>query len=224
VEECSLQALKELFATVSRMNILCFGSSSTYGAGDPESGWVSRLRKLYDAEVAENTVNKTLIYNLGISGETTTELRRRFEREYIERHDSRTETIVVFAIGGNDAAYIPSKSIFKVAPDLFESNIVHLLKTTQQLGARTFVQSLTPVNDAITIHQPGHDRSKSNQYASHYTSRLATICNRLNAPYIDAWSAFMNSNHTSLLCSDGVHPNAQGHQIICDLAKQALQT
>lgn len=67
-------------------NILVFGASTTYGAWDLEGGWIARLRKWIDEK---NIKEKkyidysgiSLIYNLGISDETTKDLIKRFKSD-----------------------------------------------------------------------------------------------------------------------------------------------
>ena len=62
--------------------ILVFGDSITYGAWDKRGGWVQRLREFLDEKNLID-LNKipVLIYNLGVSGDTTNDALERFEFE-----------------------------------------------------------------------------------------------------------------------------------------------
>ncbi|MDO8436493.1 MAG: SGNH/GDSL hydrolase family protein [bacterium] len=61
------------------MNICIFGDSITWGAYDPQNGgWVNRLRNYF--EVQDEDID---VYNLGISGDSTTDLFGNIEMEVI---------------------------------------------------------------------------------------------------------------------------------------------
>jgi len=63
-------------------HILVFGTSTTYGAWDSEGGWVARLRKFLDEKtISSNYKSEGLIYNLGVSGDKTEDVLKRFEPE-----------------------------------------------------------------------------------------------------------------------------------------------
>jgi len=73
--------------------ICIFGASSTWGAWDYEkAGWANRLRLFLDSE------NKDVFtYNLGVSGDTTNKLLKRFNVEA----EARQPKIIIFSIGDN---------------------------------------------------------------------------------------------------------------------------
>jgi len=204
------------------MKILCFGASSTYGAGDPLGGWTARLRANLDAEVPANQVNKTLLYNLGISSQTTQDLRERFEQEAKPRCKSKADTTIILHIGGNDASFIPSKDAFRVPVDQFAQNMDWLIALAKTYADKVLVLTLTPVIDSVTIDQGAHDRSKSNAHNEQYNAKLLDICTEHQVTLINTWSAFMEADHQRLICDDGIHPNGDGHQLIFELVKPHL--
>ena len=52
-----------------------FGDSITYGVIDREGGWANRLRKYLDARTLDsNGKDLFMLYNLGISGDTSADL------------------------------------------------------------------------------------------------------------------------------------------------------
>ena len=82
--------------------ILVFGDSIARGAVDLEKGgWVERLRIYF----VNNSKDKS-VYNLGISGDTTENLLKRFMNECKVREPE----IIIFAIGVNDSAIIQNKN------------------------------------------------------------------------------------------------------------------
>ena len=81
--------------------ICIWGDSIVYGGGDvEEGGWVNRLALYLRREDRDHRV-----YNLGISGEITTETLVRFEVEAAARDLEQ----VVFAIGINDTQHLVEK-------------------------------------------------------------------------------------------------------------------
>ena len=96
--------------------ILIFGNSIIYGAWDKEGGWVSRLRKFLDEKNLSSGPNfYCLVYNLGISGNTTDDLLERFEFEIKQRLKEDEETIILFAIGINDSQFLQSENNFRTS-------------------------------------------------------------------------------------------------------------
>ena len=84
--------------------ILIYGDSITYGAWDTEQGgWVARLRKFLDNKADEDEKYYYLVYNLGISGNNSTDILSRFEFEAKQRVREEGETIIIFALGTNDS-------------------------------------------------------------------------------------------------------------------------
>jgi lysophospholipase L1-like esterase len=203
------------------MNIIVFGSSSAYGAGDPEGGWVARLRRELEPETVVGGVAKRVIYNLGVFGGTSEGVRQRFVPEIEARLKLDEPGISIVAIGGNDAAYIPSRGVFRTSPERFAENIRYLLGEGAARGS-VIVQGLTPVNDAVTKVQVGRDRSKTNAYAKRYDDLLRDACHESGTTFVDSFEAFIAAGHLKLLCADGVHPNAAGHAILCRLMKDVL--
>ncbi len=65
--------------------ILIFGDSNTYGAWDPDGGWVARLRKFADEKNMEGKDYFVLVYNLGIDGDDTSGVLKRIESETVAR-------------------------------------------------------------------------------------------------------------------------------------------
>lgn len=86
------------------MNILVFGDSITQGFHDDErGGWVGRLFSYCVSEMIRSDYEKYVsVFNLGISGERSCDLIKRFNVEFDTRQQDGMATI--FAIGINDSA------------------------------------------------------------------------------------------------------------------------
>jgi acyl-CoA thioesterase I len=115
--------------------IYCFGDSITYGAWDiKEGGWVTRLRNYFDELQLKDQTKYFLSYNLGIPGETTDGLVKRFEGELNAREREGEDAIFIFAFGANDSVFLPSKNGFRVSKNRFVSN----LETVYDIAKKSF--------------------------------------------------------------------------------------
>ena len=86
------------------MNLLIFGDSITWGAWDEEGGWAQRIKSFADKKAATlNYDNYTSVYCLGVSGDNTFDLLKRFETEVRARIDEEEKTLILIEIGINDS-------------------------------------------------------------------------------------------------------------------------
>jgi len=178
--------------------ILVFGDSIVYGAWDREGGWVERLRKfLFDKEF--------LVYNLGVSGDTTEDLLNRFEFEAEQRLDENEETIIIFSIGINDT--------LRTSPEKFKENIRKLIGLAQKFTQKIIFVGLTPVDEEKTEYK--------NEYIQQYNEIIKSICSENKLLFIDILGDWQETNYKILL-EDGLHPNSQGHEKIFIKVKESL--
>lgn len=202
--------------------IFVFGASIAFGAGDPQGGWVFRLRKNIDSQAENNSVSKNLVYNLGIPSETTVELLSRVDAEIKVRLRVNHTNVAIFSIGGNDAACVVNESRFRVPPDQFVDNVKRLVRIANLYCPIVLVQNLTPVVDSISGAHAGSARSKLNSYVDMYNDLLVSACDSSGAIVIDVHEQFTRLNPKSFLCNDGVHPNGRGHLLIARLVTSQL--
>lgn len=196
--------------------IFCFGDSITYGAEDEElSGWVTRLRLKIDKEHHF----KDLVYNLGIPGETTDGLVKRFnkEAELRIREDREVENIFIFAYGANDSAFIKSKNSFRVDPDNFKKNLIKIITEAKNFGNKIYIQTVTPIVEESMIYHPNKDKARTNKWIEEYNSKIFELSKEYNIEIIDVNSAFLKQDYKYLFCKDGLHPNNNGHEIIFNI-------
>ncbi|MCX6788241.1 MAG: GDSL-type esterase/lipase family protein [Candidatus Kaiserbacteria bacterium] len=182
-------------------NIGVWGDSITYGAGDEESlGWVGRLRR----HIEKNSYIE--IYNLGISGETSSDLLRRFA---IELKSVRPE-IILIAIGANDAIF--KKGIEQerqVSPDRYKENLRQLFSLAKAASEQVFAVGLTIADDACTQPMPWGKEEKSYKMAilKEYDDALRAVAQEAGVAYIDMWNLLTIQD-----LADGIHPNAAGYE------------
>ena len=197
-----------------------FGDSITYGAWDKDGGWASRLRKFVDKKNISDTNFYCLVYNLGISGDTTTDVLERFEFELKMR--LQDETVVVFAIGINDSAFLNDKQTNYVSFEQFKTNLQSLIVLAQKFTSKIVFVGLSHVDEAKTAPVIW-DTSKSykNKYIQQYDASIKHFAQQNSLLFIDVFNKLSRTNYKSLT-NDGLHPNAKGHKIIFGLVKHAL--
>lgn len=199
--------------------ILVYGDSITYGAWDVEAGgWVSRLRMILD-----RLPDPPLIYNLGVSGESTDELVERFEHESAFRidadEDPPSRPIILFQTGANDAQYLLNSGTVRTPLNKFKTNITTLIDRaiTLTLPSKVAFLSLLRVDDARVNPLPWATHlSHRNIFTDQYNDALKEACKLKTVGWIDVRAAFKTyeASHGESLLADGLHPNTEGHQLI----------
>lgn len=194
------------------MNILFFGDSITWGAWDKEGGWVSRIKKFVDEKIiASNFGYYHDIYNLGISGDKTTELLERFDSEAKNRIDDESETVFVFAKGN------------RTPIDQFETNLKNLIDKAKKYSNKIVFVGLFPVDDS-KLTPPSWESNKSykSEYVSQYNKAIEQVCHDESIDFVDLYNRFLDQNYKELLI-DGLHPNTDGHKQISEVVLKFLQ-
>ncbi|MDD3284612.1 MAG: GDSL-type esterase/lipase family protein [Patescibacteria group bacterium] len=182
------------------MNICIYGASITWGASDSQcGGWAERL-KSYCIENHDD-IN---VYNLGIPGNTTKDLLKRFESEA----KIRKSDFAIFAIGTNDSSYIKSKDNPLVSLKEFNKNFLRLIKIAKKMKNKVVFVGLTRVDESKTMPVYWDDRVYyDNENIEKYDTEIKNICSENKFDYVEM------KNIVSLNdLDDGIHPNSQGHE------------
>jgi lysophospholipase L1-like esterase len=201
-----------------RENILVFGASTTFGSSDPEGrGWVGRL----GAYVEKRTSYDEIVYNLGVSGDTTADLMKRLEAEAVARTRSRKPTIII-SIGTNDAQYLNEPGNMRTPPEAFKNNLQALLDTAKKITGDVVFVGYLPVDEAKTTPIPwSPDKNYTNENVKRYNGMARDVCERNGIRFIELFDVLMGLDYKRLL-DDGLHPNAEGHQKIFEIVKERL--
>ena len=198
-------------------NILVFGDSITYGAWDKDGGWVQRLRKFLDENYED-----FFVCNLGVSGNNSDDLLKRFEFETEQRIKEEKETIFIFAIGANDSQFIHSQNNLKISLEKFKENIQKLIGLTQKFSPKIIFVGLTPVDETKTTPIPWNtDKSYKNEFIQKYNEIIKTVCKENRIYFVEIFKKLKEVNYQKLL-DDGLHPNSDGHQKIFEMVKDFL--
>ena len=187
-----------------KFNIVIFGDSITYGAGDNEKGgWVNRLRLSLENISSEDEYN---VFNMGIDGNVTQEVKERFASDLKPRIIKDFKTVIVFAIGINDAQTFADKD--RVSIKEFTDNIAWLIQEARKYTDDVMFIGLSRV-DETKVKPLRFDTSKSydNAKISAYDKKLKNLCLNNGVFYL---SMFDLLDDADLL--DGIHPNSQGHK------------
>jgi len=202
--------------------ILIFGDSITYGAWDKEGGWVQRLRRFLDEKNLTSPDFYCVVYNLGISGDTSEDLLERFEFETKQRLKEHKETIVAFAIGINDSQFVHSEGNHRVPIKKFKNNLQELIKLAQKFSLKIIFVGLTPVDEEKTTPIPWNsDKFYKNEYIEKYNQVIKKVCEENKIYFIEIFKKFEATGYQELL-EDGLHPNSKGHKRIFEIVKDFL--
>ena len=200
------------------MHILVFGDSITYGAWDAEGGWVSRLRTFLDRTLMEKRLDYCLTYNLGISGDTTRDVLKRFESETRHRLENEKEIVFIFSIGSNDAEIINKTNKSLVDEKEFRKNIDMLIKKSKKFSRKIIFTGLASVDESMTVPIPWmNTRSYKNGAIKKYDSIISSACKKNKVHFVE-----MSGKVSEDDLFDGVHPNTVGHEKIFYAVKEYM--
>ena len=201
--------------------IFIFGDSITYGAWDVQGGWVARLRNYLDKKVLSSDYKEFyLVYNLGVSGDTSENVLNRFQNEIEQRFDPAQKTILLLAVGTNDAVFDSSKNAHAVSIEEFGYNVQNIIHQSKKYTSKIIVISLSPVDESKVNPIPWAPLlSSKNSYIEKYNIQLQDVCKKNKILFVDIYSAL--ENHPELL-ADGDHPNSDGHKKMFEVIKNYL--
>jgi len=200
--------------------ILIFGDSITYGAWDKEGGWVARLRRYVDEKIFADPNYYNIVLNLGISGNNSTDILKRFEFELLQRIKEEWETVIIFAFGTNDAQLFNGK--FRTEPEQFKENLQKLLDLSRKYTDKIFFVGLFPVDESRSAPIASHkEKFYKNENIKNNNEIIRDFCKQNKIGFIEIFENFINQDYKSLL-DDGVHPTTQGHEKMFEIIKDAL--
>ncbi len=201
------------------MNICVFGDSITWGACDYfHGGWVNRLRNYFEERGdtplgADGRLADLSVYNLGICGDTTDDLKERFEVEAMAREPGS----IIFAIGINDARRLEGNNQ-QTGLAQFEKNILELVNSARKFTKKIVFVGLTRVDEAKTTPIPWNTRmSYYNQDIDQYDEIIREVCKKEELEYIDAFGIVQRDD-----LEDGLHPNSEGHKKMFEKIKEDI--
>ena len=192
--------------------ITIFGDSIVFGRGNAkDGGWVGRLKKEFEVKDYYNVV-----YNLGIPGDTSTNLLKRFDPECkprIKFHRKGDRHILIIGIGINDSRLI--NNLPETNPKKFAENIQKLIQKAKKLTKEIVLIGLTPVNDEIARDYEG--TFFSNERVKQYNDIIKSNCKKSDVLFIDVFKKIDQK-----YLDDGLHPNSKGYQKMYEIIKKLI--
>lgn len=198
--------------------IFAFGDSITFGRGDNlNRGWAGRLRKYFEAKDYYNAV-----YNLGIPGDSSSDLLERFEGEFRSRAKSKMHGdrhVILVGIGTNDSKFIDKNRTPQTKQDEFRNNILKLIRLSRKCAKDIVFIGLAPVDESRT--QPYETTYFFNKRVGQYDSIIRDCCRKEDVPFIDIFSEWKKLDYAGLL-DDGLHLNPEGYERMYETIKGFL--
>lgn len=215
-----------------RRHFLFFGDSIV---GEAWLGWMGSLA---------NTYKRTAdITNRGFNGYNS-----RWAMHVLPHllpPGTRTPDVVGICLGANDAVRpAPLRgrdarsSRHHVPLDEYERNLRNIIVAAQAAGARVLVMTPPPTDgeawlafERITKASreswtSDSESTRSNALTGEYAARAVLVANETAAAVVDLWSEMqaLRPKGWSGLLADGVHPNAEGAELIFELVRDAIAT
>lgn len=193
--------------------VLIFGDSIVWGASDQEGGWATRIKNYVDRKRLTSGYASS-VYVLGVSGDNSEDLLKRFEFETKTRLRDETDVYIIFAIGVNDSQVTKDTQANTVPLQDFGRNLQKLVDTAKKYAKQVIIIGLTPIDEKLVYPMPW---KTSHGYLSaevaKYDKELQKIASANDIQFIDMFSRFSEAGYEKLLF-DGLHPNTQGHELM----------
>ncbi len=197
--------------------IVAIGASDFFGIGDPEEGgFIGRFKTWHETQNKDHVV-----YNLGIRGETTTQMLKRLTSESVPRKPD----LLILTAGSNDIRRIGSKNApVKTPINKFRENIREMIHQGTKMADVIFI-STHPFDESKTA--PFLYWNPKNYYLRadiiHYEREVKSICKEEQIPYLDIFNQWIDRDYSLFLHEDGQHANAMGHIMIAEELKKFLK-
>ena len=189
---------------------MCFvGDSITTGVGD--AGWLGWPIRLCAREGARG--RDVTPYNLGVRGDCSEDIRRRWRQECAPRLAPEWPGGIVFAFGINDTCDRGGRRRVSLRRSIANAKSVvasaAAWRPTLWIGPPCVSAARTPWR--VTTNGVVHEFR--NERIAELSDAFAAIARDLGVPYLDLCRSLAGSAgwEASLARGDGVHPDARGH-------------
>ncbi|HMN81583.1 MAG TPA: GDSL-type esterase/lipase family protein [Burkholderiaceae bacterium] len=196
---------------------LCFvGDSLTSGQGDPcKLGWPGRVAAAFHRRGIDLTV-----YNLGVRGDTSTDIAARWYAECHARLPAGAPGAVVFAFGVNDASEADGQARVPLEQSL--ANARRLLMQARTLWPCAWIGP-APIDEArqpLTL-ESGETRWRSNAVIGAYDEAYRRLAAEFGVDYLGLFARLLAADDWVRRCLvDGLHPDASGYEAMAALIEQ----
>ena len=203
------------------MNIIVFGASQVYGSADwKHGGWVARLK----SHIEKRSDFDDMLYNLGISGETSSDILKRFESELKPRLDKNGQNLIIFSVGINDSQYLHgNKNNRRTTEKDYRKNVAKLVRLAKKYTCKVCFVGIILVDDSRVQPIPWSiTKSYACDIMQQYNRIAKDVCKKERVPFLDLFEIFSKLHYKKLL-DDGLHPNIRGHEKIFENVLKFLE-
>jgi len=214
--------------TTNTKTILIVGDSLSKGVSlNEELKRYFFLKESFANNLAKATGDT--VVNIGKFGSTVTRGKKRLEKKL----EQLKPDLVLVEFGGNDCDFAwdeiadnPfSQHDPKTPLDEYENVLTEMVGMIQKAGAVPVLMTLPPLNakwftkgskeKGDRILKWLEDISKIYWWHERYSAMNGCVASVTGIPLVDARQAFLRTtDYREYICSDGIHPNKNGHQLI----------
>lgn len=172
----------------------CIFGDSVVQAAYAKRGWVDMLREYLEKKYPNDFVN---VFNLGVGGNTTDDMLKRFASEAA----ARIPTSIIFSVGVNDSGYYQTPDRPVVEPAQFRANLEKLIGAAQKVSADIIFVGLV-------LGKVGPDeKTFTRQRTKDYDQIIKEVAEKHACRFIDLLDELAPEDF-----QDGLHPNDLGHR------------
>lgn len=174
------------------------------------------------------------VVNSGIGGNTTSNAKARFEKDVL----AHKPDVVIIQFGINDSAVDvwkkPPATGPRVPLDTYRANLTEMVHTLKKNGARVVLMTSNPISwtDPLkklyaTAPYVLSDPDGMNVLLRDYAETVRKLAQEEGVDLVDIYTAFKNADAApkrkpGWLCSDGMHPDDDGHRLVANLLIEHL--
>ncbi|HEX8946803.1 MAG TPA: GDSL-type esterase/lipase family protein [Candidatus Paceibacterota bacterium] len=207
------------------MRIIIFGDSITQGFFDTScGGWANRLHTYVMTQVAhdltpENLPHVSDVFQLGIGGDTIARLAERFDVEFVRRRRKDGKTLTIFALGVNDSKTMPDGT-YRTPINDFKAHYTQIIHEAKNAGPVMLI-GLAPI-DEERLNPAPWDRAYGFPEGSRalFDTAVQELAREHGCTFISMDGVF--GDDVAGRTTDGIHPNAEGHQLMFERIRDAL--
>lgn len=154
---------------------------------------------------------------MGVSGDTTKDLLKRFKTEAIAR-DRYGSLAVVFSIGTNNAAEGDGR--IQSTPEQYVADLKELITQAQEVTDKIMFVGLPPCDESRTTPCFWREVYYRNERIFALDDAAQAFCKEVRIPFVPTRHLF--TGREKELLEDGLHPNNEGHKLIFELVQPEL--
>ncbi|MCC7166781.1 MAG: hypothetical protein IT565_04350 [Rhodospirillales bacterium] len=196
------------------LTVLFFGDDQTLPDGDEAGlGWIGRLAR------AERRFGSAVsFYPLGVAGDRTADIARRWSAETALRLPEGAGGLLVFAFGRNDMAAADDQTLRANLPEtLFLAE--EILRNARELRPVLWLGPAPLGAKEVELRDP-EDRlwRHNNSRVAGLNESFRTLARAIGVPYLDLYNLLLPDHRymRALKEGDKIHPAGEGHALIAD--------